>query len=354
MAAAPAPIETDAAVIGAGPAGLFQVFQLGLHGIRAHVIDALPHAGGQCAELYPDKPIYDIPALPFCTGQELAERLQRQAAPFAPVYHLGQEVAALAPQADGRLLLETMGGTRLLARTVVIAAGVGAFVPRALPVPQAEAFVRYHLDGEPATLADWAGQPVAVYGDDDVALERAFHLADAGAHVTLLYRREVLQAAPHNMERLAALRAAGRIHFIAGQVTGHALDASGQLAALRVTDAEGTEHALPARLLLAWLGLSPRLGPLAHWGLAMERKQLAVDAASFATSLPGVFAVGDVVTYPGKRKLILCAFHEAALAAFSAAEHLRPGEKIALQYTTTSTHLHALLGVASPQHGTAA
>lgn len=342
-------IETDAAVIGAGPVGLFQVFQLGLQGIAAHVIDALPHVGGQCAELYGDKPIYDIPGIPVCTGRELVALLQRQITPFHPTLHLGQRVATLAPQPDGRLLLQTTAGTALLARTVFIAAGVGAFVPRAVKVEGIERFegtqLHYHEDA-----ADTAGRHVVVHGGEDTAVARAIACAQPGPHaaasVTLLHRRDAFQAPPEALAQLQALRDAGRIAVMAGQIVGIEVQHD-RLAALQLIDPDGQPRPLPLDVLIACLGISPRLGAIADWGLAMERKQLVVDTAAFRTAIPGIHAVGDINTYPGKRKLILCGFHEATLAAFGAAEYLS-GAPVALQYTTTSARLHERLGVAVP------
>ncbi|AVP58288.1 NAD(P)/FAD-dependent oxidoreductase [Pulveribacter suum] len=358
MSSAP-PQSVDAVVIGAGPVGLWQVFQLGLQGIAAHLIEALPHLGGQCAELYPDKPIYDIPGVAVCTGRDLVQRLTRQIAPFGAQQHLAQQVATLEVQADGRVLLATTAGVQLLARTVFIAAGVGAFVPRTVKAEGIEAFVGtqvlYHPDvaGSPDTspgVLSVAGLRIVVHGGDEAAVAAALACAERqGAHapasVTLLHRRDAFQAAPALLARLQALRDAGRIHVAAGQITGVDAPAGGPLAALQLARPEGGSQRLPLDRLFVYLGISPRLGPVADWGLAIERKQLVVDTATFATSVPGIYAVGDINTYPGKRKLILCGFHEATLAAFAAAERLS-GDKVALQYTTTSTRLHALLGVA--------
>lgn len=352
-ASAPPPLAADAVVIGAGPVGLWQVFQLGLQGIGAHLVDALPHTGGQCAELYPDKPIYDIPGVDVCTGSELVQRLERQILPFAPQRHLGQQVDTLAVQPDGRVRLTTTAGTALLARTVFIAAGVGAFVPRAIKAEGIERFVGsqvfYHPATEDAARAA-AGRHVVVHGGDEPAVAAAIACAeppagDAAASVTLLHRRDAFQAAPALLERLQALRDAGRIRVVAAQIAGVEASDGGPLQALQLTDPEGQPRRLPLERLFAYLGISPRLGPIADWGIAIERKQLVVDTATFATSVPGIYAVGDINTYPGKRKLILCGFHEATLAAFAAAEHLGAAP-VALQYTTTSTRLRERLGVA--------
>ena len=338
------PIETDAVVIGAGPVGLFQVFQLGLQGIHAHLIDALPHLGGQCAELYPDKPIYDIPGTKVCTGRELVEKLREQIAPFAPTEHLNTQIAALAVQADGRVLLQTSSGQQLLARSVFIAAGVGAFVPRALKVDGIEPLVGSQVFYHPSSVQAATGKQVIVHGGDEAAVRAAIECAEVASSVTLLHRRDVFQAEPAELAQLQALRDAGRIRVLVAQITGVEKNASGQLTGLQVLDADGNEAVEATELVLVYLGISPRLGPISDWGIAIERKQLVVDTATFATSIPGIYAVGDINTYPGKRRLILCGFHEATLAAFAAAEHLS-GAPVALQYTTTSSKLHERLGV---------
>ena len=339
--------ETDAVVIGAGPVGLFQVFQLGLQGISAHLIDALPHAGGQCVELYGDKPIYDIPGIPVCSGRELADLLLQQIAPFKPHWHLNTLVSALAAQPDGRLLLQTSAGAQLLTRCVFIAAGVGAFVPRTLKVAGIERFVgtQVHYQALPVGF-EASNNNIVVHGGDEPAVARAVELAEHGraARISLLHRRDVFQAPDALLQRLQQLRDVGRIVVEAAQITG--IETTGdRLTALKVVDAEGAARALPLDVLVAVLGISPRLGPIADWGIALDRKQLVVDTEAFRTSVPGIYAVGDINTYPGKRKLILCGFHEATLAAFGAAEALK-GDKVALQYTTTSPRLHQLLGVA--------
>jgi thioredoxin reductase (NADPH) len=343
--------SADAIVIGAGPVGLFQVFQLGLQGLRAHVIDALPHPGGQCAELYGDKPIYDIPAVQACTGHELVQRLLAQIQPFAPQLHLGQQVDSVQAQPGGGFLVGTTQGTQLQARAVFIASGVGAFVPRSLKLPGLDAFegsqLRYRLD-EGTSLT---GQRVVVHGGDEPAVQQAIACASAPeaqrpAHTTLQHRRDVFDAPPALLEQLQALRTAGRIEVAIGMASG-IVETQGRLTALELTTPEGTQQSLPLDLLLVRLGLVPRLGPIADWGLALERKQLVVDTATFATNVPGIHAVGDAITYPGKRKLILSGFHEATLAAFGAAEWLA-GHKLPLEYTTSSERLQGLLGIASP------
>jgi thioredoxin reductase (NADPH) len=343
-------IQTDALVIGAGPVGLFQVFQLGLLDIRAHVVDSLPHPGGQCIELYADKPIYDIPGTPRTSGRELVDSLLKQIEPFGATFHLGQEVSTLAQQADGRFLVQTSRGTAFLAKTIFIAAGVGSFQPRRLKIDGLDTFDRTQLFHHLEDAANFAGHQVLVVGGDEAAVDAAIRLAagpQQAQSVTLLHRRDVLQASPEHLARLEALRQTGALRFQVGQVTGIELDA-GQLKAAQITDVDGNTTPLPVDRVLVLLGLSPRLGPLTHWGLDMERKQVQVDTERFSTGVPGIFAVGDINTYPGKKKLILCGFHECTLAAFGAAEVIFPGQKTPLQYTTTSPKLHKLLGVTPP------
>lgn len=342
------PIYTEALVIGTGPVGLFQVFQLGLQGIHCHAVDALPHVGGQCAELYADKPIYDIPGIPFCTGLELVERLQQQIAPFKPTLHLGQQVTQIERQADHRLLVMTDSGQSFLTSTLVIAAGVGAFVPRHLVLDGLNAFEGSQVFAQNPLPARWAGQHLVVAGDGDAALQTclaAMQGPQAAASVCLLHRRDQFSAAPELIAHMRQACAEGRMRFVAGQPTGLRVEA-GRLQALELLNPEGETEWLELDVLQTCLGLSPKLGPVAQWGLAMERKQLVVNTENFATSEHGIFAVGDINTYPGKKKLILCGFHEATLAAFGALALLRPAEKTLLQYTTTSSVLHQRLGIA--------
>ena len=339
-------IETDALVIGAGPVGLFQVFELGLLEITAHVVDSLPYPGGQCIELYADKPIYDIPGLARCTGRELIERLQQQIAPFDAPLHLGQEVRAVQAQTDGRFLVESSTGAQWQARAVIVAGGVGSFQPRRLKIDGITAFegtqLRYHAGG------DVAGHQVVIVGDGDAALEQAIRLTAPGpqqaASVTLMHRRDEFKAAPGTLDTVQRLRASGRLHFVAAQATG-ITQSAGRLTGLVVQPPDGTPLTLALDALFVLTGLSPKLGPIADWGLALERKQVVVDTATFETGTPGIFAVGDVNTYPGKKKLILSGFHEAALAAYGVAARLRPGPPPPLEYTTSSTRLHRLLKV---------
>ncbi|MFZ4625623.1 MAG: NAD(P)/FAD-dependent oxidoreductase [Rhodoferax sp.] len=347
-------IETDALVVGAGPAGLFLVFELGLLGIAAHLVDVQDQAGGQCIALYADKPIYDIPAVPLCTGRELTNQLLRQISPFSPVFHFGQQVGTLERQPDGRWRVETETNGRLcqqfLTRTLLIAAGVGAFVPKQLKVEGLAAFVSRQLFYQTSPAGALAQQRVVVVGGEDAAVMNALALAESGADqaqsVTLLHRRDVFEASAADLARLAALRAAGKILVQVGQITG-IQTAGGRLSAVLVSTPDQATLTLPLDMLLVCQGISPKLGPVAQWGLAMERKQLCVSPATFATSEPSIFAVGDVVTYPGKKKLIVCGFHEATLAAFAAASLIHPEQSEVLQYTSSSALLQQRLGIRS-------
>ena len=340
-------LETDAVVIGAGPAGLFQVFELGLLEIRAHVIDTLAVPGGQCIELYPDKPIYDIPAVPVCTGQELTDNLLKQIEPFEPTFHLGQEVTLVARREDGRFDLETSTGTHFITKTIFIAAGVGSFQPRTIKVDGIDAFEGSQLFYRVKDPARFAGRNIVICGGGDSALDWALNLQEKAESVILLHRRDDFRAAPASVAKMKALCDDYAMQLVIGQVSGFETK-DGKLAEIKVTGADGVTRRLPLDDLLVFFGLSPKLGPIAEWGLDIERKQLKVDTEKFETNVPGIFAVGDINVYPGKKKLILSGFHEAALAAFGAAPYIFPDKKIHMQYTTTSPKLHKILGVDSP------
>ncbi|MDQ2780707.1 MAG: NAD(P)/FAD-dependent oxidoreductase [Pseudomonadota bacterium] len=345
------PIETDAVIVGAGPVGLFQVFELGLLEMKAHIIDSLAYPGGQCIELYPDKPIYDIPAVPLCTGKELTDNLLKQIEPFGATFHLGQEVTVVNKQPDGRFYVETSQGTRLLAKTIFIAGGVGSFQPRMLKVDGIERFDGSQLHYRVRDPARFAGRNLVIVGGGDSALDWALNFAQDGPNkaesVILLHRRDVFRAAPASVAKMRALCDDFGMQLMIGQVSGFEED-GGTLARLKVTGADGVTRVMPLDMLLVFFGLSPKLGPIAEWGLGLERKQIVVDTEKFQTTVPGIFAVGDINTYPGKKKLILSGFHEAALAAFGAAPIVFPEKRILLQYTTTSPKLHKVLGVESP------
>ncbi|AKJ28716.1 NAD(P)/FAD-dependent oxidoreductase [Caldimonas brevitalea] len=345
------PIETDAVIVGAGPVGLFQVFELGLLEIKAHVVDALAYPGGQCAELYPDKPIYDIPAVPVCTGRELTERLLQQIEPFGAQFHYGQEVSGVQRRDDGRFDVETSKGLHFITKTLFIAAGVGAFQPRALKVEGLDVYAERQLFYRVRNPAEFAGKQLVIVGGGDSALDWALHFAQHTAHkaasVVLIHRRDGFRAAPASVARMRALCEAHEMQFLVGQPTGIE-ESNGRLTGLKVTGADAVTRVVPLDALLVFFGLSPKLGPIADWGLALERRQVVVDTEKFETSIPGIFAVGDINTYPGKKKLILSGFHEAALAAFGAAPRVFPDRHIQLQYTTTSPKLHKMLGVETP------
>ncbi len=346
------PIETDAVIIGAGPVGLFQVFELGLLEIKAHVIDSLAYPGGQPIELYPDKPIYDIPAIPVCTGQELTEALLKQIEPFGAIFHLGQTVATVQKQDDGRFFVQTSKGTQFLTKTIFIAAGVGAFEPRTLKVDGLGQFDGLQLHYRVKNPAEFAGKNLVIVGGGDSALDWALNFAAEGPNkaesVILIHRRDGFKAAPASVAKMKQLCDQYEMQFIVGQVTGYE-EKNGKLVGAKVTGSDGITRVVPLDMLLVFFGLSPKLGPIADWSLDIERKQLKVDTEKFSTNIPGIFAVGDINTYPGKKKLILSGFHECALAAFGAAPIIFPDKgKIHLQYTTTSTKLHKVLGVESP------
>jgi len=340
----PPDIATEALIIGAGPAGLYQAFQLALQGIACHIVDVLPHAGGQCAQLYPDKPIYDIPAIRACSGRELVRFLCAQIAPLDTPLHLGQHVTHMQALEDGCWQLHTAAGLCFHARSVFIAAGVGAFVPKALKVPGVEQSSAAALHYHPQTFTALRGQHVLVCGGEQAAVEAVLQVAQVARSTWLLHRRDAFQADAPQLAQLQALRAAGKIRVLTGQISAVQAE-SGKLQSIRWLDSAGRENVLPVQQLVVCHGISPHIGPLAQWPLAMERKHLCVNPATLAASQSGVYAIGDIAHYPGKRKLIACAFHEATLAAFAAFEYLR-GEKAVLQYTTTSARVHAILGVA--------
>lgn len=345
------PIETDAVIVGAGPVGLFQVFELGLLEIKAHIIDSLAYPGGQCIELYPDKPIYDIPAVPVCTGKELTDNLLKQIEPFGATFHLGQEVTVVTKQDDGRFYVETSKGTRFLTKTIFIAGGVGSFQPRLLKVDGLDKYDGSQLHYRVRNPAQFAGKNLIIVGGGDSALDWTLNFVQEGPNkaesVILVHRRDGFKAAPASVAKMRELCDAYEMQFMVGQVT--AIDeADGHLKAVKVTGGDGVTRVVPLDMLLVFFGLSPKLGPIAEWGLDLERKQIVVDTEKFQTSVPGIFAVGDVNTYPGKKKLILSGFHEAALAAFAASPIVFPEKRVLLQYTTTSPKLHKVLGVESP------
>ena len=331
--------RTDVAIIGAGPVGLFAIFECGMLGLRCQVIDTLDSVGGQCVALYPDKPIYDIPAYPQIEAAQLIERLEAQAAPFAPTYHLGQQVVRLSRLEEeggsGSWQLETSNGTVITAPAVMIAAGVGAFGPNRPPLAGIKAYeghsVFYYVKRKEA----FRGKRVVIAGGGDSALDWAIALADIAESVVVVHRRAKFRGAPDSVAKLQALAAAGRVTLVTPfQLAG--LDgADGQLTTVILRSLDEEERRLPADALLPFFGLSMSLGPILDWGLNLDRQHIAVDPSSCATNLPGLFAVGDIATYKGKLKLILCGFSEAAMAAHAAFAIVRPDEALHFEYSTT-------------------
>ena len=346
------PIETDAVIVGAGPVGLFQIFELGLLEIKAHVVDSLGYPGGQCIELYPDKPIYDIPAIPVCTGRELTNNLLEQIKPFGATFHYGQEITVVERQIGGRFFVETSRGTRFLTKTIFIAAGVGAFQPRTLKVDGLDSFEDSQLFYRVRDPDDFAGKNLVIVGGGDSAIDWALDFVKDSPHkaesVILVHRRDGFKAAPANVAKMHELCDALEMQFMIGQVSCYE-EKDGVLTNVKVTGADGVTRLVPLDAMLVFFGLSPKLGPIADWGLDIERKQLKVDTEKFSTSEPGIFAVGDINIYPGKKKLILSGFHECALAAYGAMSIITPEKKVFLQYTTTSPKLHKVLGVETPE-----
>jgi thioredoxin reductase (NADPH) len=337
-------VETEVVIVGAGPCGLFQVFELGLLGIKAHIVDSLAAPGGQCTELYPDKPIYDIPALPVCGAQELVDRLMQQIKPFHPQFHLGQEVAELTKREDGRFILRSSAGTIFNTGAVVIAAGVGSFQPRRIGLEGADAFEGTHIRYRVRDAQQLHGKRLVIFGGGDSALDWAIELAPKAESLTLVHRRAEFRGAPASVAKMRELVGAGRLRHVEGLA--HSLLLEGDnLRGVAVKGADGSILQLDSDHVLVFFGLHPKLGPIAEWGMDLEKKALKVDTEKFQTSVPGIFAVGDINTYPGKKKLILSGFHEAALAAFAIQHHLYPQKKQFLQYTTTSPVMQRRLGV---------
>jgi len=345
------PTSAEVVIIGAGPVGLFQIFELGLLGINAHIIDSLSHVGGQCTELYPEKPIYDIPALPICGAQELIDRLLEQAKPFHATFHLGQEVTEIERLPDAKILVVTSAGTRLIAGAVVIAAGVGSFQPRRLSVPEIEKFEGKSVHYRVKTAADFHGRDLVICGGGDSALDWTVALCGKARSLTLVHRRAEFRAVPATVARMRELVAEGKMQLVEGNAVAiqsetHAGEPNLSGVVLQTNKGQTTLQ-VAADQVLAFFGLHPKLGPIAEWGLELEKKALKVDTANFQTSVPGIFAIGDINTYPGKKKLILSGFHEAALAAFGIQHPLSPEKRQFLQYTTTSPIMQKRLGVAA-------
>ena len=339
-------IDTDAVIIGAGPCGLFQVFELGLLGLKAEVVDSIRQPGGQCTELYPDKPIYDIPAIPVCSAEELTEALLKQIEPFNCGMHLREEVCVVRKNNDDSYHVETSAGTQFHAKAVVIAGGVGSFQPRQIRVPGAENFAGKTLHYRVQDPKQFAGKKLAILGGGDSALDWVLELINVAEHITLVHRRDEYRAVPASIDKMRKLVADGKMDVIENAKATAIDGVDGLIKSITIQPKEKQLVDVLADHVLVFFGLAPKLGPIANWGLDINRKTINVDTEKFETSEPGIYAIGDISFYPGKKKLILCGFHEAALAAFAIKKRIEPGKKVHLQYTTTSPIMHKRLGVA--------
>ena len=336
--------KTDVLIVGAGPVGLFAVFELGLFDMKCHLIDILDRPGGQCAELYPEKPIYDIPALPTVTAQELVDRLMEQIAPFKPEFTFNRMVSGLEKLEDGTFRVTTDENEVFEAKVVVIAAGGGSFQPKRPPIPGIEAFEGKSVFYSVRRMEDFRDHDVLIVGGGDSALDWTLNLQPLARSMTLVHRRPDFRAAPDSVNKMYALQETKKLEFQIGQVT--ALKGEGgQLASATIKGPEGDVEVAATRML-PFFGLTMKLGPIAEWGLNLDQNLITVDTEKFETSVPGIFAIGDINSYPGKLKLILSGFHEGALMAQAAKRIVSPGERIVFQYTTSSTSLQKKLGVA--------
>ena len=337
--------ETDVAIVGAGPIGLFAVFELGLLDLKAHLVDILDRPGGQLTELYPEKPIYDIPGLPVVMGQELADRLMQQIKPFGATFHFGQLANALQKLPDGRWKLSTDADAEIIAPVVVIAAGGGSFTPKRPPIAGIEAYEGKSVFYAVRKMENFRGRNIVIAGGGDSALDWTLNLAPIARSLTLVHHRDGFRAAQHSVNRMRALVAEGKIKFHVASVK--ALHGeNGVLEAVTLSAPDKTEWRHEADALLPFFGLTMKLGPIAEFGLNLNENLIPVDTEKFETKVPGIFAIGDIGTYPGKLKLILSGFHEAALMAQAAFHICRPNEKLRFQYTTSSSSLQKKLGVA--------
>src|SRR6188472_4117083 len=340
------PIKTDALIIGAGPVGLFAVFELGLLDMKSHLVDILDKPGGQCAELYPEKPIYDIPGIPYITGAGLSDALMEQIKPFGPTFHLGEMIETVEKIGDPLFRVTTDAGKVFEAKIIVIAAGGGSFQPKRPPIPGIEAYEAKSVYYAVRQMEAFRGKRLLVAGGGDSALDWTLNLAPLASHLTLLHRRSEFRAAPDSVNKMMALVGEGKIDFLLGQVT-QLHGADGQLSKAIIKGNDGSVHELACDALLPFFGLTMKLGPVANWGFELKNNDLIpVDTSAFETSVPGIFAIGDINWYPGKLKLILSGFHEGALMAQKAYHYVYPGKRLVFQYTTSSTSLQKKLGVA--------
>ncbi len=340
-------IQTDVVVVGAGPTGLFAVFELGLLDIKAHLIDILPRAGGQCSELYPEKPIYDIPGFPIVTGQGLVDNLMKQIEPFHPTFHYGEMVEALNATGDGEkpsFRITTDAGKTFECKAVMVAAGGGSFQPKKPPIAGIDAYEGKSVFYSVRRMEDFRDKNVLIVGGGDSALDWTLNLHPVAKRITLLHRRDDFRAAPHSVNAMRDLVAEGKMDLAIGQVGG-IKGADGQLETATIKGNDGSLHDIACERMMPFFGLTMKLGPIADWGLSLHENLVPVDTEKFETSTPGIFAVGDINVYPGKLKLILSGFHETALAAQKIHRYVYPDKKLLFQYTTSSTNLQKKLGV---------
>jgi thioredoxin reductase (NADPH) len=337
------PAETDVVIVGAGPCGLFAVFELGLLDLSCHLIDILDRPGGQLTELYPEKPIFDIPGLPETSAQELVDRLMQQIAPFEPVFHFGEMVSELDRTEDG-FLVTTDTGKTIHCKVVVVAAGGGSFQPKRPPIEGVEQYEGGSVFYAVRRMEDFRGHDVMIVGGGDSALDWTLNLQPLAKSLTLVHRRPEFRASPDSVNKMRALEEEGLIRFQQGQVL-RLNGSDGQLQSVVVKGPDDSEHEIKCTRMLPFFGLTMKLGPVAEWGLNLHENHIVVDTEKFETSEPGIFAIGDINTYPGKLKLILSGFHEAALMAHHAHSIVYPGERLVFQYTTTSSSIHQKLGV---------
>jgi len=340
------PIKTDVVIIGAGPIGLFAVFELGLLDMKAHLIDVLDKIGGQCAELYPEKPIYDIPGVPYTSAQGLVEGLLQQIKPFGAHYHLNEMVETVEKIGDPLFRVKTDQGREFISKILVIAAGGGSFQPKRPPIPGIEPYEGKSVFYSVRKMEAFRHKRILIVGGGDSALDWTLNLAPLAKHLTLLHRRSEFRAAPDSVNKMMALVGQGKIDFVLGQVTSLA-GAEGQVSHAVVKTNDGSSFDIACDVVLPFFGLTMKLGPVANWGIELKNNELIpVETASFETSVPGIFAIGDINWYPGKLKLILSGFHEAALMAQKAHRYVYPDKRLVFQYTTSSTSLQKKLGVA--------
>ena len=328
-------IKTDILIIGAGPCGLFAVFEAGLLKLRCHLVDTLPQVGGQLSEIYPKKPIYDIPGYPSILAQDLVDKLMEQAAPFKPGFTLGERAEKIERLEDGSFLLATNRGTRINAPVIAIAGGLGCFEPRKPPIDNLERFEDKGVDYIIRNPEQYRGKRVVLAGGGDSALDWAIFLSDVASEVTLIHRRRQFRAAPDSVEKALELAGAGRLRLLTdAQATG--LRGNGKLTDVVIQQKEEGELVKPTDHFIPLFGLSPKLGPIAGWGLNIDKSAIEVDTLDFSTNVPGIYAIGDINTYPGKLKLILCGFHEATLMVQSAFRRINPDKKLSFKYTTVN------------------